>query len=257
MKLRVFTGIMLTLFLAGTLTLAFNIPPVKAEFLAVHEVQVGIKAGDWIKYDFTWAGYISGMIVLTSMTVHFLIVEGTNATVQVTCVLSNGKSSSDTIHVDITAGNRTLCGGLSGAVIPGSVSGFAIPANCTTGYSIYIWAYNATNTWAYNTTIAGETKRTYAEVNRTVVYTSLSLQKLQLTYYWDKQTGIMVEASATYENTTSMCRATETNMWEAPSPPAPFLPPFWNQWWFWTIVAVVIIAGAVYFLKERALYVVC
>jgi hypothetical protein len=113
-----------------------------------------------------------------------------------------------------------------------------IPANSKTGNSIYISGYG-------NVTIEGETTRTYAGASRTVVYASISQYGTQLTYYWDKQTGVMVEASTTSGGITATAKATETNMWEAA--------PIWMQWWLWAIVAVVIVAlaGAVYLLKKR------
>jgi hypothetical protein len=66
-----------------------------------------------------------------------------------------------------------------------------------------------------NVTIAGETTRTYAGASRTVVYASFSQVGTQLTYYWDKQTGVMVEASVVSGSVTATARATETNMWQA------------------------------------------
>jgi len=40
---------------------------------------------------------------------------------------------------------------------------------------------------------------------------------------------------------------------EVPPPPVEEKVPFWMQWWFWTILAagIVVLAGAVYFLKTR------
>jgi len=84
-------------------------------------------------------------------------------------------------------------------------------------------------------------------MSRTVVYASFSQLGTQLTYYWDKQTGVMVEVSTTSGSISGTGKATETNMWEAVSSP------FWMQLWFYVAVAVVIVAlgGAVYFLKKR------
>lgn len=61
----------------------------------------------------------------------------------------------------------------------------------------------------------GEIIRTYAGASRTVVYASFSQYGTQLTYYWDKQTGVMVEPSTTSDSVTATAKATETNMWEA------------------------------------------
>jgi parallel beta-helix repeat protein len=193
-------------------------------------VQVGVKTGDWIKIDYTITGWPSGTPYPEWLKVEFLGVEGTNATVRVTMHMSDGTEQNATVPVDVVAGGGAFQG----------LSGFVIPANCTTGDSIYMSGYG-------NVTIAGETKRTYAGASRTVVYASFSQYGTQLTYYWDKWTGVMVEASTTSGTMTGTGKATETNIWEA-APPAPF----WMEWWLWTIVAVVIVALAgVYFLKKR------
>jgi len=194
-------------------------------------VRIGVKAGDWIKYDYTVTGAPAGTLLPTWLKVEFLSVEGTNATVRVTMHMSDGTEPSQTMTVDVAAGGGTF----------DIFSGFIIPANSKVGDSIYISGYG-------NITIAGETTRTYAGASRTVVYASISQYGTQLTYYWDKQTGVLVEASGTSDGMTLTAKATETNMWEA-APPTPF----WMQWWLWAIViaAIVALAGAVYFLKKR------
>jgi len=197
------------------------------------EVQVGIEAGDWIKCDYTVTGWPSGTPRPEWLKVEILSVEGTTATVRVTMHMSDGTEQSDTLSVDVVAGGGTF----------DTLFGFVIPANCTTGDSIIMGGDGFT----FNVTIDGETTRSYAGAKRTVVYASFSQYGSQLTYYWDKETGVMVEASVTSGGITGTAKVTETNMWEAvPSP-------FWMQWWLWTIVAVVIVAvvGAVYFLKKR------
>jgi len=218
------SGIMLTLLLTGMLTLAFNIVCVYAE------VQVGVKTGDWIKIDYTITGAPSGTHVPTWIGMGFLSVKGTNAIVKVTMHMSDGTEPTDIMFVDVATGNGTFQG----------LSGFVIPANCTTGDSIYMNEYG-------NVTLDGETTKTYAGASRTVVYTSFSKYGSQLIYYWDKETGVIVETSTISSVSTIIAKITETNMWEAVSSP------FWMQWWFYAIVAVAIgaLVGTVYFLKKR------
>jgi parallel beta-helix repeat protein len=163
------------------------------------EVQVGVKTGDWIKLDYTITGWPPGTPYPEWIKIEFLSVQATIATIRVTLRMSNGTEQSDTITADVTAGGGTF----------GTLSGFVIPANLTTGDSIYMSGCGYV-------TIAGETARTYAGANRTVVYTSFTLYGAQLTYYWDKKTGIMVEAYGIYPqlNMTATVKATETNMWQ-------------------------------------------
>jgi hypothetical protein len=100
-----------------------------------------------------------------------------------------------------------------------------------------------------NVTIEGETTRPYAGVRRTVVYTSFSQDEIQFNYYWDKQTGVMMEAEGSMPsfgyNITFAAKVTETNMWEAAATRTP--------WWLWAIVAIAIAAVGftVYRLKKR------
>ncbi|MCK4367998.1 MAG: right-handed parallel beta-helix repeat-containing protein [Thermoplasmata archaeon] len=189
--------------------------------------QVGVKVGDWIEYDYTVTGETYGTLYPTWEKLEFIGAEGT---VRITTHLSDGTERDQTKTVNVMAYIHTL----------GPFQRFVIPANCTTGDSIYKSEY-------VNITIDGETTRTYAGASRTVVYASFLSYRAQFTHYWDKQTGIMVEASMTVPEMTVTAKATETNMWGAPSPT------LWMQWWLWAIVAVgiVALAGAVYFLRKR------
>jgi len=162
-------------------------------------LEVGVKAGDWIKYDYTIANWPAGTPYPEWLKVEILTVEETTATIRVTMHMSDGTEQNQTMTMDIVAGGQVL--GLSGLVIP---------ANSEVGDRIYISGYG-------KVAIADETTRIYAGANRTVVYTSFFLHGAQLTYYWDKQTGVMMEASAIYPqlNMTATAKATQTNMWQA------------------------------------------
>jgi hypothetical protein len=62
-----------------------------------------------------------------------------------------------------------------------------------------------------NITISGVEQRTYADTERTVLTASTA----QTTFYWDKATGILVEAHSSYTNPdfTMVTVADKTNMW--------------------------------------------
>jgi len=83
------------------------------------EVQVGVKAGDWIKFEYTVSGWPAGQPRPEWLKVEFLSVEGTSATVRVTMRMSDGTEQSDTVPVDVVAGGGEAFG----------LSGFVIPAN--------------------------------------------------------------------------------------------------------------------------------
>jgi parallel beta-helix repeat protein len=192
-------------------------------------VQMGVKAGDWIKVDYTVTGAPSGTPLPKWLKVEFLSVAETTANVRVTMSMSNGTEQNTTVPVDVIAGGQAF-----------GLSGFVIPANLTTGDSIYMSGYG-------NLAIAGETTRTYAGASRRVVYASFSQYGTQLTYYWDKQTGVMVEASTTSGTMTGTGKVTETNMWQA----QPFELPIDPVVLCVLIVAAIAIVGSAAFLMMR------
>ena len=196
------------------------------------EGPVAIKAGDWIKYKYTITGWPAGQPHPEWLKLEFLSIEGTADSVKVTMGMSDGTEQSATVPVDVGEGSGAALG----------LSGFVIPSNLTTGDSVYMTGFG-------DIAIDGETTRTYAGARRTVVYASTSQDGVQLTCYWDKLTGVMVESSTTYTGITgtitATAKTTETNMWGATTAGM--------QWWLWVIVAVAIVALAivVYRLKKR------
>jgi hypothetical protein len=215
--------------------------------VAPHDVS--IKAGDWIKMRYKTSRGAVDQPYPEWLKLEFLSAEGTNATTQATRHWSDGTEQSDTMPVDLVAGGTIL--GLSGVVIS---------ANLTTGDSVYMTGPRCGyGDYDYGEiAIKGETTRTYAGARRTVVYASFGSifeqagEKWgrQQTYYWDKLTGVMVEASTTSASgtattTTTTYKVTQTNMWEATGIGMP--------WWLWVIVAVAIgaVAFAVYRLKKK------
>jgi len=195
-----------------------------------------VRAGDWIKYEYKVKGWTDdGQPQPEWLELEFISVEGTSASVNVTLGMSDGQELSDTVPVNLGEGGGEAFG----------LSGFVIPPNLRRGDSVYFSGYG-------DVTIEGETTRTYAGVRRRVVYASLSQSvpyqdAVQLTYYWDRQTGVMVEASTIWGDVTATCKATETNMLEADSPAVGV------QWWLWVIIAVAIagVAFAVYRLRRK------
>jgi len=201
---------------------------IRANFVSVKAGDGGIKAGDWIKVEYTITGWPAGEPYPEWLKLEFLSVEGTIATVRVTMRMSDGTEESDTVPADLGEGSGEAFG----------LSGFVIPPNLTTGDSVYMTGYG-------DLAIEGETTRTYAGARRTVVYASFSQYEVQLTYYWDKLTGVMVEASTTYADITATAKATETNMWEA-APPTVGMP-----WWLWVIVAMAAVGLVIFFVRRR------
>jgi hypothetical protein len=165
-----------------------------------YEAKIGVRAGDWIIYNYTVIGAPSGAVLPQWMKIEFLSVEGTRASVLATMRMSDGTEQNQTMNVDIVAGGGTL----------GTISGIVIAANLTVGDSFYMSGYG-------DVVIESEQMRTYAGARRTVLGASLIQGGNKLEYYWDKQTGIMVESAASYPqlNITATAKAYQTNMWQA------------------------------------------
>jgi hypothetical protein len=217
------------------------------EFITVWAV--GVKAGDWIKYDYTVTGAPPGTPIPTWMKVEILSVEGTTATVRLTMHMSDGTEGNETLTLDVA---RTLVYGTGGTFDTFFGFGFVIPANSTVGGD-YIYIILLTPEFMLGKQIDGETTNTYAGASRIVVYATFSYiggryGNRPLKYYWDKQTGVMVEASATLDSMTVTAKATETNMWQA----APFGLPIEPIYLYVLVALVIIIAvGATVFLMRR------
>lgn len=209
----------------GTLILLSTVLAVSS----LSAAQVGVKAGDFIRYeiDFVLSGAPAGVPVPTEALMEILSVEGTDASIRTTAQLSDGTEQNVTATLNIVSGQGSL-----------ALPGLVIPADLTTGDSVSVSGFGSA-------TIEGETTRDYAGASRTVVHTSFSQFGTNTMYYWDKQTGVMVEQSVT-GTVTGTVKAVETNMW-GPGPP------FFLQVWFLAIVAAAIVAVivTVFILRKR------
>jgi hypothetical protein len=204
---------------------------ITANFVGVEAGNVGIKAGDWIKLTYNTTGWPAGQPYPEWLKLEFLSVNGTIADVQATVHISNGSEQSDSGPVDVASGSE----------VPG-LAGILISANRTIGDSVYIVGYG-------NLAIDGEATRTYAGADRTVVYAGFSQNETQVTYYWDRLTGAMVEISSSSPGISGTVKATETNMWgDATVPPSVGMPS-----WPWIVVGVAAAAAglAVFFTRRR------
>ena len=204
---------------------------ITANSVAVEGGHVGIKAGDWIKVTYNISGLPAGQLYAEWLKLEFLAVNGTIANVRATLGVSDGTEQSGSGALDV----------VSSGGIP-ELPGIVVSANLTTGDSVPIAGYG-------NVTIEGEATRTYAGTNRTVVYAGYSQNETQVTYYWDKLTGVMVAKSSISPTVTATGKATETNMWgSAVTPPSEGVP-----WWPWIVVGVTVVAAglAIFFMRRR------
>jgi hypothetical protein len=230
---------------AGSPEIALNTPDTKVTPIVVTSAadagNPAIKAGDWIKFEIEFESPDMPAAATDAIWIklEFLSVVGTNASIKATTSMSDGSDiieQSVTVHVDLAEGGGESLG----------LAGLFIPRNLTTGDSVNITGYD-------DITLEGETTGTYAGVQRTVVFANFEESvpltgEVQASFYWDKQTGLLVESSTIMADMTFSIKAIETNMWEGTLPAAQI------AWWLWLVIAAAIVAVAftVYRLRKRS-----
>jgi hypothetical protein len=188
--------------------LAVAMTPAAASF------SLGVKTGDWIEYDIQ--GSLSPEF---SLTVSFLNVTGTNLTMELTESTVIGTPLNYTENIDLATNEDFPIGFLTARA-------YLIPNGSETGDSVYL------GTEFGNRTIISETTRSYAGADRIVVCCNFTLQLNQYVFYWDKQTGVLLEATMSHGTTSNSISAIDTNMWTSLS-----------DWWLLPIIGAVIALG--------------
>jgi hypothetical protein len=219
---------------------------------------VGVKAGDWARYatssnwhstkpgdspggDVAWLFYLDSIIItvqdISGKTITAQVRFHFNQTINFP-TYGNIRELNLTYKVDISTGSGNGTTFFSskdlrqGDVIPG------------------LWAINETILRSY----AGVTREVNHLSRHETGSTMLYSYTFDSHYYFDRETGIICEASGTYSAEYSDRTVTysfnwvmtETNMFNLP-------PPIWTQWWLWLIivVVVVVIASTVIIIKRR------
>jgi hypothetical protein len=192
--------------------LMFTLLYVSGSFSTSSEVRTGVKAGDWIMLNYTFVNAPNATSspsnvsfpFLTRMKVEILSVNTTQVSVDIrmTTHMSDGTEINQTGTLNLTTGAETE---------PVLFLGLVVPADLAVGDPVYVSPYG-------NATITGETTRTYVGVSRSVVLANFSYQSplvtQELTFYWHKETGVIVETEITSVGTNGTLRAVETNMWQ-------------------------------------------
>jgi hypothetical protein len=191
--------------------LLFTLLHISSSILAFSEGRIGVKSGDWIMLNYTFVNAPNATSSPSNVSFPFptwmkVEILGVNATqvsvdVRMTTHMSDGTEKNQNGTLDLTAGTQT---GLA-------LSGLIVPANLAVGDSTYLTGYG-------NVTITNETTRTYVGASRSNVLANFSYQSAQVTqqliFYWDKQTGVIVEADITSVSADATLKPVETNMWQ-------------------------------------------
>lgn len=215
-----------------SLIIAFLGLSVFASNVSAAGFRIGIKAGDWVKYGYTITGnFPYGEVSnVTWIKIEFTNVTNTTTQEKVGILMiyhmQNGTETNQTSILDLQSESS-------------GYYGLLIPANSSTGDTFSMGGTSVT--------IQNETTRTYAGASRTVLSASLAQFGTNSTNYWDKQTGVMVEATSIYSTYSANVAMTETNMWAAG-----FLG---LDWWWMTIIGIIvgiIILAALMFRRRKS-----
>jgi hypothetical protein len=163
--------------------------------VAFADVSVGVKKGDWIEYKVKVTGNPPPMYNITWARIDVTGVQGEAISLYIQTRFANGTLPIENITLNLETR-------------PGD--SFIIPANLNPGDEFY-------NPYLGNITITSVEQRTVAGAERTVV----SGATKQTTYYWDRQTGILVEATSSIPEGflddykfTVFTKTSGTNIWQ-------------------------------------------
>jgi hypothetical protein len=157
---------------------------------ALAEGMVRVKEGDWIKYQVTETGNPTSDYNITWARMDITSVQGETININVVTAYSNG-----TIYPE---------NGITLNLATGAIGdGFFIPTNLKPGDK-YSSEYEG------NITITGVDQLEAGGAERIV----LSGVADQTTYYWDKQTGVLVAATSNINGFSLFTKTSETNIWQ-------------------------------------------
>ncbi len=188
--------------------------------VASAEASTGLKTGDWIEYNIGYGSETSDSSVPVWLRIEVLGVQGTNVTFKAMRRTVSASLSNLTMTFDV----RKVPAELMIYV----VYLFFVPANLNKGdtFNFYNGIYILGG--YSNQTITDVGEKTYGNMKRTVVSASVPNPPATAptTFYWDRATGILLEANAYYPSSQKLYEAIlvkDTNIWQTNSGPSPLL----------------------------------
>jgi hypothetical protein len=170
-----------TLLLLIILTAAFST-------VAFADASVGVKVGDWVEYNVSFTGTPPPEHDVHWARMDVTVVEGQRVNATFTSQLANGTMLSVAEDIDFSTGRL--------------IDMFIIPVGLNTGDTFYAQGVG-------NITVDDIYAREAAGAVRSLVHASA----VDTEWYWDKATGVVVEARTTNAVYTLDTVATSTNLW--------------------------------------------
>ena len=182
------------------LVLALSTLILASTFLVSAETMIGVQKGDWIEYKVSVTGNPPEGHDAKWARMEVSNVQGDSLDLNLTTQFTNGSFLYENITLNLKNGELG--------------DDFFIPANLNAGESFF-------DAHSGNITISKIEQRNYAGASRTVATGSTTFT----TFYWDKQTGILVEAHSEYKdiNFAMTTIADKTNMWQTHALDSSFL----------------------------------
>jgi hypothetical protein len=169
--------------LAISFILIFMIVPIA---VAVSDVSVGVKQGDWIQYNVIVTGNPPGDHNIKWASMNVTAVQGTAITLEIQTLFNNGTNYPEHITLNLATG---ILG-----------DDFFIPKNLNVGDKFY-------DAYQGNITITNVQQRIVAGAERTVVLGATNYTR----YAWDRTTGTLVAATSNETEPPQYYMVTNTN----------------------------------------------
>lgn len=162
---------------------------IQIHYVSSEEIVVGVKIGDWIEYKVTTTGEVPQEHDLKKARIEVIKVDGNEILINITSIFKDSRKQTTQATLNLETGEI--------------LDSFIIPANLNSGDS---FSEKVQGTITINESI----QKLVIGVNRTLNTASTS----STIFYWDKQTGFLIEAISTYKEFSILTVAQTTNLWQ-------------------------------------------
>jgi hypothetical protein len=157
---------------------------------AFADISVGVKKGDWIKYQVRETGDVTADYNITWARIDVTSVQEAKINIDVQTGYANGTLYPEKVPLNLATGAIG--------------DGFFVSTNLNLGDQFY-------SEYQGNMTITSIWQMEVGGASRTVISSTSN----QTSYYWDRQTGILVGATTSFPSFTLFTMTSGTNLWQS------------------------------------------